>query len=1186
MFPGLLLRAALLLLSVLWAPVRPHTDWISSTATPPSATPGPNRTRTDIAPEPGGSVTWTPRGNWNQSQAETHNPTKQGATGSHRQSDPSRSISQSELEESGPLHLPGSRGPAETLSSWTQVPAGFQGSGTQMTWKQSAKQLMAPGSEPTWSKEQNNIPSRSGDVLETPPTTKAAQMDQPEPHTESPSGTQPGWTGQSYMGTDWESPSATEIVLKSVTKRHINKRTPHTDTTLYLSSTFTRTNPNGSADITEILNTYNTATEPRYRNQGEQVGTTRQDDNFTTEYSGTPIWDNNNTTQDLHNSKVTLLDSGNTTWSGSWTQNTESIPAPNSGPSTQESINVSRNNTLTQVPEIVISGLTTLNFSNSSLLSTSETQKSDNSTMDLMITTQNTITSSDSETFVPDNYSLLTPSYGASTFSSPTSHYATDTSVSFTSIPVTAPHRTDVSTNNPSTYVPSPSNRPSVSNSSLLQSEPSSSTLSPSASSAELVSSPAQEISTYFISLSKKSSTPTSPDILSSSPIPSEQPTSLLSPSLSEIPSVAFSTTSYISLSTVSTLPASLPASSSATAGTEVTSIPFSTLDTTNQSSEFTTATTSSVTGLNYQTIQPNQTITDSARTVFVGTDPREVTNNPTVSVSKDILGKTSKPVDGSLLTTSTEKLQTVIVTSVETSVQSTDPAPSTTTSSDLLMPPIHHSTQEIPQPDVHTTKSSDFQFTQDDSNKQVLTVITTKMNPSTFTSKMDLRTSTAGTTKSQSSIDHATTTAHILTVKSSTTTATTATVSTFSRITSPAETGGHCLLNPCQNGGHCVELSYNSYKCECPSAWQGEHCGIDVDECLTDPCPSQTFCINKRGSFSCRCPLGSFLEKETGCVLARTFLGHIKVPRNFLNGTMGRYSKVQQIEEVILHMLNKSFSGLSGYYQSDVTNSSDTNHILVSVQNVFSLASNITKKDIKQSLQNYMRSCESALERSPGCHLMLHPQLYYIADGLCSINPPECDRDTAECSDVTGVAMCQCKAGYFKYTKMDHSCKACEDGFQRLNGSCVRCPFGLGGFNCSNPYQLITVIIAAAGGGLLLVLGIALTVTCCRKNKNDISKLIFKSGDFQMSPYAEYGKSPRSSDWGRETIEMQENGSTKNLLQMTDVYYSPGLRNPELDRNGLYPYTGMPGSRHSCIYPGQYNPSFISEDNRRRDYF
>lgn len=43
-----------------------------------------------------------------------------------------------------------------------------------------------------------------------------------------------------------------------------------------------------------------------------------------------------------------------------------------------------------------------------------------------------------------------------------------------------------------------------------------------------------------------------------------------------------------------------------------------------------------------------------------------------------------------------------------------------------------------------------------------------------------------------------------------------------------------------------------------------------------------------------------------------------------------------------------------------------------------------------------------------------------------------------------------------------------------------------------------------------------------------------------QMSPYADFQKNNRiSMEWGRETIEMQENGSTKNLLQMTDIYYS-----------------------------------------------
>lgn len=53
------------------------------------------------------------------------------------------------------------------------------------------------------------------------------------------------------------------------------------------------------------------------------------------------------------------------------------------------------------------------------------------------------------------------------------------------------------------------------------------------------------------------------------------------------------------------------------------------------------------------------------------------------------------------------------------------------------------------------------------------------------------------------------------------------------------------------------------------------------------------------------------------------------------------------------------------------------------------------------------------------------------------------------------------------------------------------------------------------------------------------------------MSPYAEYPKNPRAQEWGRETIEMQENGSTKNLLQMTDVYYSVSIHS--LNLNLLY---------------------------------
>ncbi|XP_063256960.1 protein HEG homolog 1 isoform X2 [Prinia subflava] len=354
-----------------------------------------------------------------------------------------------------------------------------------------------------------------------------------------------------------------------------------------------------------------------------------------------------------------------------------------------------------------------------------------------------------------------------------------------------------------------------------------------------------------------------------------------------------------------------------------------------------------------------------------------------------------------------------------------------------------------------------------------------------------------------------------------------------------------------------------------------------EVDKCLSNPCPALATCNNTHGSYICQCPLGYELEKGK-CNLVRIFIGQVPLK---LNITHGKYAELFHVEREILEMLNASLSGLPGYHHSTVKASREANFVHVSVQSTFSLASNVTFFDVISSVKSYIRACKSPTE---ACQFISSLKSLHRAGSLCRQKDPECDKETSECTDFDGVALCQCKSGYFKYNKMDHSCRACEDGYKLENETCVSCPFGLGGFNCGNPYQLITVVIAAAGGGLLLIMGVALIVTCCRKNKNDISKLIFKSGDFQMSPYAEYPKNPRAQEWGRETIEMQENGSTKNLLQMTDVYYSPtGLRNPELERNGLYPpYTGLPGSRHSCIYPGQYNPSFISDETRRRDYF
>ncbi|XP_052421115.1 protein HEG isoform X1 [Carassius gibelio] len=384
-----------------------------------------------------------------------------------------------------------------------------------------------------------------------------------------------------------------------------------------------------------------------------------------------------------------------------------------------------------------------------------------------------------------------------------------------------------------------------------------------------------------------------------------------------------------------------------------------------------------------------------------------------------------------------------------------------------------------------------------------------------------------------------------------------------------------------CANGGHCVRSAKGSSHCQCLPAWTGPFCTEHVDECVNSPCPKDSVCVNTGGSFSCQCALGFDLEDGRSCTQVKTFLGTFTV-----NTSMHlRSSGSHELHREILQLLNASLSVFNGYRRSTL-NKKDGGDVQISAVSMFSLSTNVTSTDVFNSIQMSLSNCSRTYSH---CTIKLQHHLSYQAESLCSAQKTKCDFQYSECKESSGTPYCQCKPGYFKKNPEDMTCRVldCGDGLMLVNGSCVECIFGFGGFNCSNFYKLIAVVVFPAGGALLLIVIIALIVTCCKKDKNDINKIIFKSGDLQMSPYSEFPKSNRvSMEWGRETIEMQENGSTKNLLQMTDIYYSPALRNADLERNGLYPFSGLPGSRHSCIYPAQWNPSFLSDDSRRRDYF
>ncbi|XP_065157140.1 protein crumbs-like [Atheta coriaria] len=61
------------------------------------------------------------------------------------------------------------------------------------------------------------------------------------------------------------------------------------------------------------------------------------------------------------------------------------------------------------------------------------------------------------------------------------------------------------------------------------------------------------------------------------------------------------------------------------------------------------------------------------------------------------------------------------------------------------------------------------------------------------------------------------------------------------------------CLNNPCQNGGVC-QVRDDSVECLCPSGFLGAKCEVNVNECDSSPCRNGGLCIDGPNNFTCDC--------------------------------------------------------------------------------------------------------------------------------------------------------------------------------------------------------------------------------------------------------------------------------------------------------------------------------------------
>ncbi|KAL3967742.1 ADP-ribosylation factor-like protein 4 [Sarotherodon galilaeus] len=194
-----------------------------------------------------------------------------------------------------------------------------------------------------------------------------------------------------------------------------------------------------------------------------------------------------------------------------------------------------------------------------------------------------------------------------------------------------------------------------------------------------------------------------------------------------------------------------------------------------------------------------------------------------------------------------------------------------------------------------------------------------------------------------------------------------------------------------------------------------------------------------------------------------------------------------------VIAELYKVYKGTNGYSGSVVLElrpsttpmSRNVVNVDASVQIIFEDSSEITEDQVVQTLT--------------GCKVCALIENTIETTDLCANNA--CDKETTICTPGDGTYECACKDGYRKTDYTDRICTACPFGEKLKDNKCMKCSFGYSGFNCSENWQLILVIVGSVLGGLLLIAIILLPVVATQKSNKSFKKI--KSGENEKQPTA-----------------------------------------------------------------------------------
>nr|XP_032822627.1 protein HEG-like isoform X1 [Petromyzon marinus] len=388
------------------------------------------------------------------------------------------------------------------------------------------------------------------------------------------------------------------------------------------------------------------------------------------------------------------------------------------------------------------------------------------------------------------------------------------------------------------------------------------------------------------------------------------------------------------------------------------------------------------------------------------------------------------------------------------------------------------------------------------------------------------------------------------------------------------ATSPGPCSQHNCKNGGTCRKNN-GSVTCQCEDGWSGIDCSEDVDECTKNPCPlPSAACSNAPGSFACKCPPGYDDSTGGGCVQVKVFPGIMRTrrplfERGFNNGTT--FPNKRTLLQLV-RVLNESFKDLHHFVKS-VINITRADGATVRVSNLFGAYSAATSEGVAARINGFVNACRGGASASPVCSFAVRHGLSYEAVSLC--DGDACDAKTSECADSGGFVRCTCKTGYFKFKDTDRTCRDCGSGyFLRNNGSCTRCSYGFGGFNCDDPSLLVMVAMAVTLCCLFLAM-VWMAKKACGRRRARARRLV--PSRVQLSPYADLPPAPPRAHRARARCDSV--GSRVKLALQQQISSTSSERASEVWR-----YSDMEMHRMSKL--GRYNLSYVGDEAGIRDYF